>query len=549
MQSRAAVAAMERAKVKPVKETKRQVEARKAAAEAMIGRAVEYVSWARDVLGTPDHQRAEFISRSLRSKRMLHVFGRYFFPHMIRGEASCPEAHLRLISFLASPDSCAIVFPRGFAKSTWERIDTIHDVTYALEPVIVFYGATASDVEQHFDGIKSELETNALLRRVYGSLVPEVGRPGTKWNGKHIRTLNGVHVIGRGAGKGRGVNLGSRRPTKVVIDDGETDEMVRSAKRREKYWRWITEVVEPSLDKERGRLKKIGTVIHPKCAVLRYYEERGGMFMRAIENGESIWPSYWSLDDLNRKRDGYVNAEGKRVKGIGSRAFSQEYLNTPIGEGLTVFRQEWLDSNTWERLPRMEELDVYMAVNPAAGEGSLADDYGLCVIGRHRSTGKRYVLASSAYHGGVGTQVTDRDGKVVFTGARKWFNDAYERWQPLVAGVEAARTVQAFWQAIRDSGLYRCRKLAPSMGIGGAAASKTERAKLVEPHVEQGMVLFHPSQGDLYDQLVAFPSEDVHDDVADAFFHANSLLDAGGAKLEEIQRTVTGTSNMRARQF
>ena len=484
---------------------------------------------------------------------MLHIFGRYFFPDAIRGEYDTPEAHLDLIRALASPESSGIIFPRGFAKSTWERIDTLHDVVYGLEPLVVFYADTGENAAIHIDWVKSQLEDNAELRYVYGNLVPDRkgGKGGRKWNSRRIKTTNNVTVIGGIAGKGRGINIGGHRPTKVVVDDGETDDMVRSAMRRETYWRWLNEVIDPSLDKERGRMKVVGTIIHPKCAVRRYFEEKGGILRRAIEGGKSIWPEYWSLADLFRKRDGYMGADGKWRLGIGAKAFSQEYLNEPLGDGLTMFRLEWVDNNTWEPgdLPKLPLMDVVMALDPAAGESSLADDYGACVIGRDRSTGIRYVLWSGKYQGGIGSVTTDKEGNKVRTGAMLWFHDIYVAWNPTICGIEASMTVQAFWQLVRDSGEYRVRKLAPSMGVGGKNAAKVERAKLVEPLVEQGRVKFSPAQGTLYEQITCFPSAGVKDDVFDAFMHANSLLDAGDAKMIEAKPTVTGTSRIKSRNF
>lgn len=471
---------------------------------------------------------------SLKSKRMRHVFGRFFFPHLIT-EDDLPPFHLQLIDMLSSPRSAAIIVPRGFAKTTWVRICLLHSIVYRKLPVAMLVGATQSDVTFHFDGLKHELEANEKLEAAYGSLVPQVGAPGTKWNSRHIRTTNGVNIVGRGAGKGRGVNIDGQRPWEIAVDDGETDEMVRSEQRREKYWRWITEVIEPSLDPDNGRLIKVGTILHPKAAVKRYYDERGGVLRKAIEGGRSIWPSRFPVAKLHRIRDGYVDETGKRILGIGRRAFQQEYMNSPVGDGLTMFPAALLEKYAWDRLPLREEMDVYMAVDPAAGEGSVADDYGLAVVGRHKVTGKRYALESSLYHGGI-------------VGAQAWFHEAYERWQPTVAGIEAARTVQAFWQITQAKGKYRLRKLAPSMGIGGRAASKEERAKLLEPHVEAGMVLFDPSQRDLYDQMTAFPSADVKDDVFDAFMHANSLLDAGGATMTPTKHR-SGTSGIRSKKF
>jgi hypothetical protein len=497
---------------------------------------ISYREWAQDVLATPEADRLTFIRESLRSKRMLHIFGRYFFPHIIKGDYDTPEAHMALIKELASPRTSAIIFPRGFAKTSWEKIDTLHDVVYALEPLIVFVGSTATDVDFHFSAIRSELENNSDLRAVYGDLTPDK-QGDAKWNSAHVRTRNGIDLIGRGYGKGRGVNIEGRRPSKIVIDDGETDEMVRSEVRREKCWRWLIEVIEPSLDKEKGRVKMIGTVISPRCAVKRFYEERGGMLRRAIEDGKSIWPEYWTLEDLFRKRDGFIDEDGKRVLGIGSRAFSQEYLNEPLGDGITMFKREHLDSNTYETVPPRPELRVVMATDPAAGEGSLADDYGTTVMALHKPTGIRYVLQSEKFHGSV-------------TAALAWWESIYRAWEPEIAGIEGSMTVQAFWQLIRDKGTYRVRKLLPSLGMGGRAAPKDERAKLLLPHVEGGRVKFHPKHHDLYDQMLAFPSPDVHDDVFDSFMYANSLLDDGSGMIAlRPTRTITGTSNIMSRKF
>jgi phage terminase large subunit-like protein len=155
-------------------------------------------------------------------------------------------------------------------------------------------------------------------------------------------------------------------------------------------------------------------------------------------------------------------------------------------------------------------MDVQMAIDPAAGESAVADDYGCTVIGRDRYTGRRYVLHSSKYQGSI-------------TGAISWAEGIYRHFEPISLGIEASMTVCAFWQMMRDSGKYRAVKLTSK------GKSKEERARLVEPHMESGMILFHPSHYDLYDQLLSFPSPDVKDDVADSFFYANELLDGFGS--------------------
>ena len=172
----------------------------------------------------------KFIFDSLRPKHMLDVFGRYFFPEIIKGKEAVPRAHRQLIKELSSPDHSAIIFPRGFAKTTWERIDTLHDIVYALEPVILYISDTLGAAQLHFESIKVEIENNELLRYVYGDLVPAEDSNSRKWTNKHFETSNGVNVVARGRNKGRGINIKNQRPTKAIADDIEDDEEVYEIK-------------------------------------------------------------------------------------------------------------------------------------------------------------------------------------------------------------------------------------------------------------------------------------------------------------------------------
>src|SRR3989344_6403549 len=99
---------------------------------------IKYQEWAVDLkLIAPDEQ-PQWIRQTLRNKEHLHIFGRFFFPHIIKGTDDVPDCHLELIKELNTLEDSGIIFPRGFAKSTWEKIDTLHDIVYGLEPVILY---------------------------------------------------------------------------------------------------------------------------------------------------------------------------------------------------------------------------------------------------------------------------------------------------------------------------------------------------------------------------------------------------------------------------
>lgn len=472
----------------------------------------------------PKDQQHEWIKASLRPKNRLHIFGRYFFPDVIQGNEAVPEAHHALIDEMSAPRHSAIIFPRGHAKSTWMKIDTLHDIIYELEPLIQYCSDTLDDAMQHFGAIKAQLESNGILRQIYGNLVPDVQRnQSAKWSDKHFRTTNGIICIARGSGKGRGVNIMNQRPTKIIIDDGETDEMVRSKQRRHQYRDWVMNVIIPSLAPD-GKLKVVGTVIHPHAFVLWFYENFGGIFRRAIEGGKSIWPWRFPLAELKKLRDGYITSTGKRIAGIGVRAFSQEYLNKPINDDTNIFRREWLEDNTWTKMPTEDELKQFftikMVVDPNAGLSEMADFMGIVVMGKDKRTNLKWVFYAEHFKLPIKLKDLSKPSSV------KKIDEVYTMFDPVVLGVECVMNQTAMYQILAGENKYRLKKLTPQ------SKDKVERSKKTESHVAQGHILFHPDHVDLYDEMIEFPNGE-HDDLVDALIYCDSLFATNTVKLKQ----------------
>ena len=180
-------------------------------------------SWLKALLLVEDGEKKDWIINTLRPKYNLPVFGRYFFPHIIY--ESIPDCQVSLIGELASKKDSTVIFPRGFGKTTWEKIDTLHDIVYATEPVILYISSTLQDAGFHFESMKSELENNEILRSVYGDLVPQVGsgnKAGKKWTSVHFETKNGVNIIARGAGDAESTSRTVARPRSSLTTQRRT---------------------------------------------------------------------------------------------------------------------------------------------------------------------------------------------------------------------------------------------------------------------------------------------------------------------------------------
>lgn len=465
---------------------------------------IKYDEFTKKYIQISKPNRKSFLIEFFKHKKRIHLFGKFFFPNIIKGYYETPQCHIDLLYELSTDNSSAIIFPRGFAKSTWEKIDTIHDIVYSIEPVILYISNTITDASFHFESIKSEFENNSLLIDVYGDLVPEDSKKGKKWTNTHLETSNGVNLVARGAGRGRGVNIKNQRPTKIIADDIEDDEQVRSSERRLKLHHWIYNVIVPSLDRERGKIKFIGTVINPMCEVKKFYEKHGGIFRKAIEEGKSIWPERFSKDDLMEIKEKY-----------GSKMFAQEYMNNPIDGELALIKPEWLNNSFYDVLPNSPLSKKIIMFDPQAGQSKSADFYGLCVMGWDGRDVHRYVVEMQS---GRDSQI-NQAALLVRT---------YQRYkhQCKLVGVEKIMSQVAVYQLILE---WKAGKIKlpdvdnddrniPLIAVDPKGKDKVARLQMHEASIERGEIHLHHTMTSFSDKLTMFPNVE-HDDDIDSFIY------------------------------
>lgn len=458
-----------------------------------------------------------WIKETLRDKEMLHIFALYFFPSFVP-DPNIPQAHFDLIDEITSPVDGAVIFPRGFAKSTWIKIDTLHDIVYGLEPVILYVGATVGDAGHHFESMKGQLEDNDLLRTVYGDLVPPESRVGRKWTARHFETINGVNVVARGRSRGRGVNIRNRRPTKIIIDDAEDDKLVRKEEQRAKFHDWLYSVIFPSIDKLRGRIKMVGTVLHEFAEVVLFYEKHGGVFKRAIENGESIWPAYFPKEYLESLRDK-----------IGTRAFNREYMNNAKSEDEAGIKRAWIEKGYFTELPTANGFEGVVYLDPQAGESGMADEFAITVLYAERRSVHRYVVEQIA---GRVSQL-DQARMVV----RTWLK--HRKTINRGVGIEKVLNQTSVWQILQD---WKARKInfntegmkaehpdyvdesdrnIPIVAWSPKGKDKKARLEMFEPDFERGEIHIRREMETLRDQIMYMGTGNIdHDDRADSLIGA-----------------------------
>lgn len=170
---------------------------------------------------------------------------------------------------------------RGSAKSTIGSVGL--PIFAALEqpnlyPFIIPVADTGAQAALNIANIKTELDSNTLLRQDYGSF----GYKGTfdpnpeptfesdeEWQAKNMLLENGVRIMARSRGqKFRGLRHRASRPKLVIVDDPEDAEWVKVRDNRNKTDRWMRGEVIPAIDQD-GRLVVIGNWLHEDALLAR----------------------------------------------------------------------------------------------------------------------------------------------------------------------------------------------------------------------------------------------------------------------------------------
>src|SRR5690606_4346121 len=139
-----------------------------------------------------------------------------------------------------------VLGPRGAAKSTIITLaSNLRDAVEGREALIWLVSETSEQAESELANIKAELTDNEILARAY----PDACGKGPQWRSGSVRLRNGVAIEAYGIGmKIRGRKKGASRPTKIVCDDIQSDNVMTSGDLRAKHWKWFN-----------GSLLKAGT--------------------------------------------------------------------------------------------------------------------------------------------------------------------------------------------------------------------------------------------------------------------------------------------------
>ena len=250
----------------------------------------------------------------------------------------------------------AIAAPRGSAKSTAVTFAyIIASVLFEEHDHVLILSANEELAAGFLAEIKIELQENEFLvnhpllgiKKFVKDRETEIVVE--KKNGYRFR------ILVKGAGQRmRGIKWERKRPSLVVADDLEDEDIVSSQLQREKFRNWFFGVVKPII-RYGGKIRVVGTIMHMDSLLmrmmpsrkdsktvnepLRMYSTRKRAWRSILYRAHDetfdhlLWPEMFPKERLQMIRQDYADQGMLDIYG-------QEYLNNPIDNTTAYFRKE-----------------------------------------------------------------------------------------------------------------------------------------------------------------------------------------------------------------
>lgn len=436
-------------------------------------------------------------------------FFHFYFAHYVRYPTAPFHREIFDLSEDESRGNFFIVAFRGSSKST--ILTTSYPIWAILgkqqKKFVLILCQTMGQAKQHMMNLRSELESNALLKSDLGpfkEVADEWGMVSLVFSksGARITVASSEQSI-------RGLRHKQHRPDLIIGDDVEDIASTKTREGRNKTHQWLTSEVIPAGD--RGtRLVIVGNLLHEDSLLMRIKEdiEKGvikGIFKAypLIRNDEIFWPGkYPNLEAI----------EEERMKAGNEYAFQREYLLNIVPAEDQAIQRGWI--HYYDELPSTKVMtkkgyeintEVWIGMDLAISQRDTADYTAFVPAWLYGEDDKTeiYILPDI-----INRRITFPETVDLCKVLNKKYEEDGRKPTFVIEGVAYQNALP---QQLENEGLWDVKVTKPGN------QDKRTRLVLTAHMIKTGKIKF-PRNGaeKLINQIVHFGVEK-HDDLADAF--------------------------------
>jgi len=449
---------------------------------------------------------------------LIHGFVETFLLDTYADPWPIPPFHDDLWGLWTTPlRRAAAAAPRGHAKSTaGNHAFILANACFGNDDFAVLLSSTERLAVSHLKSIKDQCWDNKELRDAFDlEVVRDV-------ENEFVGRVRGrefcIQAYGAEANL-RGAIWRQRRPSLVVADDLENDELVMNKDRREKLWSWLMNAVLP-MGSDNCRIRILGTILHSASALERllgmssWQSKRYRAHKDFNDFSEILWPEKFPIDRLQDERQNYIDAGN-------AAGYSQEYLSHPVPDEFAYFRKS--DFRPLDDAHRRKPKIRYGGIDFAIGEKETSD-YTCFVIGGMCDDG---ILVIEH------VEIARLDSlKIIETWFKLWAEWKVEEWAAEEGAIRKALGPFLNREMIRSGRYMNVKLMTPTK-------DKQARARSFQARTRAGGVMYDTEAAwfPAYElSLTTFP-RGVHDDDVDATSWLGLMLDsmAEHATPEELE--------------
>lgn len=458
--------------------------------------------------------------------------------------------------------------PRGSAKSTLiSYVSVLHDIVYGIESFVCMISTTyqlSEDLVSDVWTALSQAELHPLLHSQFGPFKVIGSRtdftvfaPGLDRRGCRVAAFSFGGSI-------RGVKHAGIRPTKIVIDDGENSERVRSPTQRAKTWDYLTKDILKAGDRF-SLYQVIGTVLHADSMLSRLLGEHStgspgwsGARYQAVERwptDAAIWQrcrDLWSdLTDEDREQTARGYFERNRDKmtagsavlwrqkesifdlhlllwSDGEASFYSEKQNVAVDPTRQIFypdkwRRFKIDGKTITthdgRKVDLNTCRIAVWLDPRASRETERNDYAAIAVVARDDLGYHYVITVDMRRDPVSGQLDRLWSFFGLHGHRASYGYEDNGFAAVIGDLlerqrdDRQKDGQA-WDLVVEG--------------HASTGNKNDRIMRLAPRIDLGWIQFNEAiPRDVVEQMRQFPTAS-HDDGPDAIERAIWFLEGGG---------------------